>query len=225
MIIVTGTSRGIGRDIALNLSDQGLEVIGLSRSLVPSTFPQFAIDVANYDSIKEFVGNLKSEHKEISALINCAGIASMNLAVLTPSHVTRKIIETNLLGTIFCCQLFSPLLIRNGFGSIINFSTIAVSLNLEGESVYVASKAGVEAFTRVIAKELAGHNIRANCIAPGPIQTSLLSGVSEEQIDKIVQSQIIKKRFSKKDICDIVNLLLSENAKSLTGQVFNVGGI
>ena len=135
MIIVTGTSRGIGRDIALNLSDQGLEVIGLSRSLVPSTFPQFAIDVANYDSIKEFVGNLKSEHKEISALINCAGIASMNLAVLTPSHVTRKIIETNLLGTIFCCQLFSPLLIRNGFGSIINFSTIAVSVNLEGESV------------------------------------------------------------------------------------------
>ena len=105
-----------------------------------------------------------------------------------------------------------------------NFSTIAVSLGLKGESVYAASKAGVEGFTRSFAREMADFNINVNCIAPGPIDTSLLKGITTNQINKIVSQQIIPKQFSPDAICDLVELLLDDRSNSLSGQVLHVGG-
>ena len=86
-------------------------------------------------------------------------------------------------------------MIRNKNGCIINFSTIAVRLALKGESIYAASKAGVEAFSKVFAREMADFNIKVNCIAPGPIKTDLINGVSDSQINKIISQQIIPKQF------------------------------
>jgi NAD(P)-dependent dehydrogenase (short-subunit alcohol dehydrogenase family) len=110
----------------------------------------------------------------------------MNLALTTPASVAINIIQVNLLGTIYCCQNFAPLMLRNKTGSILNFSTIAVALGLKGESIYAASKAGVEGFTRSFAREMADFNVRVNCIAPGPIDTNLLKGITSTQIQKIV---------------------------------------
>ena len=149
----------------------------------------------------------------------------MNLAVTTPAKVTQQIINTNLLGTIYCCQLFTPLMMRNKKGTIINFSTIAVSLGLKGESVYVASKAGVEGFTRSFAREAADFSIRVNCIAPGPMDTSLLKGITNEQINKIVTQQIIPKQFKPNSVADIVEFLIENKSNSISGQVLHVGGI
>ena len=134
-------------------------------------------------------------------------------------------IKTNLLGTIFCSQIFAPLLIRNKGGRIINFSTIAVSIGLKGESVYVASKAGVEAFSRVLSRELSSFNITVNCIAPGPVKTNLLNGISDEQIKKIIKYQIIEKEMKTIDIVKMVKILLDEDSSNITGQVLHVGGV
>ena len=90
---------------------------------------------------------------------------------------------------------------------------------------YIATKAGVEGFSRSFAREMADFNIRVNCVAPGPINTDLLQGVTRKQILNIVQQQVIPKQFEKTDVCDIVELLLSDKAKSLSGQVLNVGGV
>jgi 3-oxoacyl-[acyl-carrier protein] reductase len=84
----------------------------------------------------------------------------MNLAVTTPPAIALNIIQVNLLGTIYCCQNFAPIMLRNKAGSIINFSTIAVTLGLKGESIYAASKAGIEGFTRSFAREMADFNLR-----------------------------------------------------------------
>jgi 3-oxoacyl-[acyl-carrier protein] reductase len=157
-------------------------------------------------------------------VINAAGIASMNLAVTTPPSMTQKLIQTNLVGTIHCCQLFAPLMIRRKAGSIINFSTIAVALGLKGESIYAASKAGVEGFSRAFAREMADFDIRVNCVAPGPIKTDLLKGVSDEQIEAIVSQQIMPKIFQPGDVCDLCEFLLSPQSKSVSGQVLHVGG-
>lgn len=225
MIVVSGASRGIGRAIAERLHRQGHSVLGLSRTLKPAAFKTSLVDVSSEDSVKELARSLRSQGESVEALINAAGVASMNLAMMAPPKSVRGLVETNLLGTMFLSQALSPLLVRFGGGNIINFSTIAVSLGLEGESAYVASKAGVEGYSRSLARELSGHAIRVNCVAPGPIPTDLLRGVSAKQVEHVVRRQLIKRQFSVDDVCDVVDLILDPRAQSLTGHVFHIGGV
>ena len=225
MIIVTGGSSGLGKAITEDLRERGEEVATLSRSENPEGKNHISCDITNYQSLKEAYFQLSNCGCKISALVNCAGIASMNLAITTPPSVTEKVISTNLIGTIFANQVFAPLLIKNKGGRIINFSTIAVHIGLKGESVYVASKAGIEGFSRVFAKELAPFKITVNCIAPGPIKTNLLKGVSDVQIKKIVDHQTINHIMQPSAITEMVNLLLREESRNITGEVINVGGV
>ena len=224
MIIVTGASRGLGRSVAERLISSGREVLSLSRTSEGAPGDSVTCDVSDYEAVKTVAQILRKEKREIEGLVNAAGIASMNLAVTTPPSMTQKLIQTNLAGTIHCCQLFAPLMIRKKAGSIINFSTIAVTLGLKGESIYAASKAGVEGFSRAFAREMADFDIRVNCIAPGPIKTDLLKGVSDEQIDAIVAQQILPKLFLPDDIADLCEFLLGPQSQSLSGQVLKVGG-
>ena len=224
MIIVTGASRGLGRAVAERLISSGREVLSLSRTSEGAPGDSVACDVSDYEAVKAVAQSLRKEKREIEGLVNAAGIASMNLAVTTPPSMTQKLIQTNLAGTIHCCQLFAPLMIRKKAGSIINFSTIAVTLGLKGESIYAASKAGVEGFSRAFAREMADFDIRVNCIAPGPIKTDLIKGVSDEQIDAIVAQQILPKLFLPDDVADLCEFLLGPQSQSLSGQVLKVGG-
>ena len=224
MIIVTGASRGLGRAVAERLISLGREVLSLSRTSEGAPGDSVTCDVSDYEAVKAVAQSLRKEKREIEGLVNAAGIASMNLAVTTPPSMTQKLIQTNLAGTIHCCQLFAPLMIRKKAGSMINFSTIAVTLGLKGESIYAASKAGVEGFSRAFAREMADFDIRVNCVAPGPIKTDLLKGVSDEQIDAIVAQQILPKLFLPDDIADLCEFLLGPQSQSLSGQVLKVGG-
>lgn len=224
MIIVTGASKGLGRAICERLIENKIDVFGAARNVEDVPFASMSCDVSSYDSVKAVVQKLKKDGVKVHGLVNAAGIASMNLAVTTPPNVAQKIINTNLLGTIYCCQLFAPLMLRNKQGSIINFSTIAVALGLKGESIYAASKAGVEGFTRSFAREMADFNVKVNCIAPGPIDTSLLKGITSEQINKIVSQQIIPKQYKPDSVADLVELLIDSRSDSLSGQVLHVGG-
>lgn len=225
MIIVTGASKGLGRAICERLSSSGIEIFGLARSITDVPFESMKCDVSSYEEVARIAQLLKRNGKKISGLINAAGIASMNLAVTTPPSVAERIIKTNLLGTIYCCQLFSPLIFRHKCGTIINFSTIAVALGLKGETIYAASKAGVEAFSRAFAREMADFNVNVNCIAPGPIDTDLLKNVPSSIVSKLVSQQIFQKKFATGDVCDIVEMLLDPKSKALSGQVLYVGGI
>lgn len=225
MIIVTGASRGLGKAIVERLSKRGEDVIGLTRSGEKSDKNNIQCDVSQYLSVKNAAKKVKQMKKPLNAFINVAGVASMNMAVTTDEITVQKQIQTNLVGTIYCCQLFAPLMVRQKKGSFINFSTLAVVLALKGESIYAASKAGVEVFSRTFAKEMSDFNIRVNCIAPGPIRTDLLKGITDSQIQKITSQQIIPKQFQKSDVCDLVELLLDEKASSLSGQVLNLGGV
>lgn len=225
MIIVTGASRGLGQAITERLIERGEEVIGLARNTNGLKINAIECDVSDYASVKNASKEIKRMKKPVKSFINAAGVASMNMAVTTDESTVQKLIQTNLVGTIYCCQLFAPIMLRQKQGSFINFSTIAVALALKGESVYAASKAGVESFSRTFAREMADFNVRVNCIAPGPIRTDLLRGITDTQIEKITSQQVIQKQFQKSDVCDLVELLLDEKASSLSGQVLNVGGV
>ena len=225
MIIVTGASRGLGQAITQRLIERGEEVIGLARNTSDLKINAIECDVSDYASVKNASKEVKRMKKPLKAFINAAGVASMNMAVTTDESTVQNLIQTNLVGTIYCCQLFAPIMLRQKQGNFINFSTIAVALALKGESVYVASKAGVESFSRTFAREMADFNVRVNCIAPGPIRTDLLRGITDTQIEKITSQQVIQKQFQKSDVCDLVELLLDEKAASLSGQVLNLGGV
>jgi len=225
VIIVTGASRGLGQAITERLVERGEEVIGLARKTSGLKINAIECDVSDYASVKKASKEVKRMKKPVEAFINAAGVASMNMAVTTDESTVQKLIQTNLVGTIYCCQLFAPIMLRQKQGSFINFSTIAVALALKGESIYAASKAGVESFSRTFAREMADFNVRVNCIAPGPIRTDLLRGITDAQIEKITSQQVIQKQFQKSDVCDLVELLLDEKATSLSGQVLNVGGV
>lgn len=225
MIIVTGASRGLGRDISERLHTKGVEILGVSRKGGDLPFKSVQCDVSSISDVRKLVQYVKKTGKTVEGLINAAGISSMNLALTTPLETSKKIIEINLLGSIYCSQALGLLLVRNGSGNIINFSTIAVPLAIPGEAVYVASKAGIEGFTRTFAREMSGFNVRVNCIAPGPIATDILRGVSESQIKTIIDRQIIRREFSPSDVSDLVEILIGDKAGSLSGQILNVGGV
>lgn len=223
--IVTGGKSGLGLSIVNTLRQKDLHVLTISRRIDNSDPFHIQADATDYGSLKAAYRLIKKEYPYCKGLINCAGIASMNLALTTPFEITRQVIELNLIGTIYSCQVFSPLLIKKPNSRIINFSTIAVPLSLEGESIYVASKAGVEAFSKVLAKELSPFKTTVNVISPGPVKTNLLKGLSKEQIHNIVQRQIFKNELKSADIDDCILMLTSSLSNNLTGHVFNVGGV
>ncbi len=226
MIIVTGGTSGIGHEITSSLRKRGEKVITISRRKNDLDKDHISCDLTDYGSLRKSYKLISSMNEKVYALINCAGIASMNLALTTPPEITKNIINTNLIGTIFANQVFTPLILKSKTGGrIINFSTIAVSIGLKGESIYCASKAGVETFSRVYANELSAFGITVNCIAPGPIRTALLKGVKDSQIKSIVERQIIKKEMKINNVFEIVALLLHENSSNLTGEVLHIGGV
>lgn len=223
-IIVTGASRGIGLHCAQQLHAEGYRVVGIARRF--ATKPDFEVrtaDVSDHSSLTTVLQDLRRD-RSVYALINAAGIASMNLLLTTPLETINRIVATNLLGTIYASQLVSHALVRRGSGRIINFSSIAVAIGLQGESVYVASKAGVEGFTRSFAREMAPHGVTVNAIAPGPIDTDLIANVPPEKLQTIVGRQVIPRKARVEDVYKIAHMLLSPDSELLSGQVFHVGG-
>ncbi|GMG82160.1 SDR family oxidoreductase [Paralimibaculum aggregatum] len=223
MIVVSGASRGLGAAIRAGLIADGEEVVGLARSADPAA-DILACDVSDHGAVKAAMRAIKARKRPVTALVNAAGIASMNLVLTTPEAVMRRVVETNLLGTMFLNQQVAPLLIRAGGGSIVNFSTIAVTLGLRGEAAYVASKAGVEGFSRAFAREVADFGVRVNCIAPGPIRTDLLKGITDAQIAAITEQQVIRRAHEPEEVVDLVRTLLAPGSRAITGQVIHVGG-
>lgn len=222
-VLITGASRGIGRYLYEQLSTE-YEVIGLART-VPAGIqePFIQADVSDSSELQE--GIRKLNVKRLYGLINCAGIASMNLFLTTPLETVRRVMEVNTVGTMNACRLLLPAIVRNRSGRIINFSSIAVNIGLEGEAVYAASKAAVETFSRILAKEVATYGITVNVVSPNPVDTELLNGVAEEQIQALVRNhQAIQRKGELADILNVVRFYLDERSSMVTGQALVLGG-
>jgi 3-oxoacyl-[acyl-carrier protein] reductase len=222
MFIVTGASGGLGSVICERLTKK-YEILGIvNKSNNKFNFKTARCDVTNMKNIDNLVSELRTKNVQIDGLINAAGVASMNLALMTPDVIVKKIFEVNVFGTINMCQKILPLMILNKKGKVINFSTIATKLNIEGEAIYASSKAAVEKYSQILAKEVSGFNITVNTISPGPIKTNLIKGVSENKIMEIIKKQNIKLMYSTDDICDFVELLIDDKSNKLTGQNLGV---
>ena len=227
-IVITGTRKGIGKEMADHYLAEGWQVVGCSRgegSIEHDHYQHFALDVSDEDAVIAMARTIKASHGKVDALLNNAGIASMNHALLTPASTVNRILQTNVVGTFLFCREMSKLMRRTNNGRIINFTTVAHPLNLEGEAIYAASKAAVESLTRILARELAELKITVNAIGPTPIETDLIRGVPQEKMDALLARQALSRMGEVRDVINAVDFYLREESDFITGQVLYLGGI
>jgi len=228
IMLITGTSRGIGKYLASYYTDLGNRVIGCSRQPVEYEHPYYShyiLDITDENSVKKMFGKIVSTLGRLDILINNAGIASMNHVLLTPLSTVRKIFETNFLGTFLLCREAAKLMHKSRSGRIVNFTSVAVPLDLEGESVYAASKSAVMTFTRILARELAPAKITVNAVGPTPVMTDLIRSVPKEKLDELVKRQAIHRYGEFDDISNVVDFFIMPESDFITGQVIYLGGI
>jgi 3-oxoacyl-[acyl-carrier protein] reductase len=185
--LITGTTAGLGLSLATRLLADGWTVHGFARgeqSISHERFKGHAVDVTDESAVRAAVA-VVAEAGRIDLLVNNAGAASMNALLLTPGETAERLMRVNYLGTFHCLQAVGKVMVRQRAGRIVNLTTVAVPLSLEGEAAYVASKAAVEALTKVAAKELAHSGIIVSAVGFGPIDTELTKGVPKFALSKI----------------------------------------
>lgn len=227
-VVITGTRKGIGKALAEHYLNAGWQVAGCSRgesSIEHEAYTHFALDVSDEDAVIKMARALKKQFGKVDALLNNAGIASMNHALLTPASTVNRILQTNVVGTFLFCREMAKLMRSTKAGRIVNFTTVAHPLNLEGEAIYAASKAAVESLTRILARELAELKITVNAVGPTPIETDLIRGVPSDKMEALLARQAIQRMGDVNDVINAVEFFVRPESDFITGQVLYLGGV
>ena len=228
VMLITGTRKGIGLSLVKHFTEQGFYVVGCSRK--PSDFSSdryehHTLDVRDESSVQRLMGHIRSELGSLRVLINNAGIAAMNHALLTPLSMVRDILETNVAATFVMCREAAKLLRLTSDARIVNLTSVAAPLNLEGEAIYAASKAAVETLTRVLSKELAPLGITCNAVGPTPVKTDLIRNVPADKIARLLGQQAIPRHGEPEDVANVIDFFVKPQSDFVTGQVIYLGGV
>ena len=235
--LVTGASRGLGKAIALKLSSLGSKVAVNYRereveanSVVEAIVSQggeaisIKANVSDGEAVRAMVQQVTDKWSKIDILVNNAGINRDTLLLRMPDKVWDEVINTNLRGAYLCTKFVLRSMVRQHWGRIINIASVAGIVGNAGQSNYAASKGGLIAFTKSIAREIGSRNITVNAVAPGFITTEMTDKLPQERKEAIL-GMIPLERFGKAgDIAELVAFLASERASYITGQVISIDG-
>lgn len=227
-VLVTGASRGIGAALAHRFLERGDVVFGCGRSdaeVAHDRYTHYLTDVADEASVARMCDDIRRRAGGLDVLINNAGVARMNALALTPPADARQVVETNVLGVFHLTHQGIRLLRRSTCARIVNLTTVAVPLRLEGEAIYAASKAAVESLTRITAREVGAMGITCNAVGPTPIRTDLIAKVPAAKLDALIARQAIPDWATVDDVYNVVEFFLRPESRMITGQVVYLGGI
>ena len=235
--LITGGSRGIGRDISRELALRGAYVLvnyASNREAAEETLGEVekaggrgravGFDVSDFAEVQRIVGELSEEFDGIQILVNNAGIRKDGLLVRMSEDDWDRVVDINLKGAFNCTKAVSGGMFSNRYGRIINITSTAGEVGNPGQANYSASKAAVIGFTKSAAREFGGGGITVNAISPGFVETDIISDINEEMRKKYMEAVPLGRFGTVEDISSVVCFLVSESASYITGEVIKVNG-
>lgn len=237
VVLVTGGSRGIGKEVAKVYADNGYDVVinyvsdktdveGIRKEFEEKGVRCLLVkcDVSKAEDVQSMVEEVIEKFGKIDVLVNNAGITRDCLLMRMSEEDFDKVIEINLKGTYLVTKAVTKYMMKKRQGSIINLASVVGVVGNAGQANYSASKAGIIGFTKSVAKELASRNIRANAVAPGFIATDM-TNVLKDEVKEHINSQIPLKRMgTAKEVAEVIYFLGSDKSSYITGQVINIDG-
>lgn len=228
VMLITGTRTGIGRHLAEYYSQRGFAVVGCSRQSPEASLDNYehiCCDVGDEAEVVRLFRQVQQRYGRLDALLNNAGIASMNHSLLTPLATVERVFRTNVFGTFLFCREAAKLMQPRRTGRLVNFATVATPLQLEGEAAYASSKAAVVSLTQIMARELGSLGITVNAVGPTPIPTDLIRGVPQEKLDALLDRQAVRRMGEMRDVTNVIDFFLSPGSDFITGQTVFLGGV
>ncbi len=235
--LITGASRGIGKQIAITLAKEGYDIamncraeneeVLLAKKEIEKNNVQCLClpgDVSKFEECENMVKTVIEKFGKIDILINNAGITNDMLLLRMKEEDFRKVIDVNLIGTYNMTKNVSQYMMKARTGRIINLASVVGISGNAGQSNYAASKAGIIGFTKSIAKELASRNILVNAVAPGFIQTDMTNVLKDDVKENILNNIPLKRAGTPQDVANVVKFLCSEDSSYITGQIINIDG-
>jgi 3-oxoacyl-[acyl-carrier protein] reductase len=234
--LITGGARGIGQAIAMAFAAEGADIVvaDVNMEIAQKTASEIEalgrkalaleMDVTNYEKVEEGINKILDKFGKVDILVNNAGITKDNLLLRMSQMEWDAVINVNLKGTFNCIRAVSRQMVKQRSGRIISIASIIGLMGNPGQANYAASKAGIIALTKTVAKELASRNINANAVAPGFIQTEMTAKLPEELKKKMLEAIPLGKLGTPQDIAKVCLFLASEESSYITGQVITVDG-
>ena len=234
--LVTGASRGIGRAIALKLGQQGFTVVGTATTEVGAEnisafFKEqgiagigMSLNVTDLDSINTVVSAVKEQYGAPVVLVNNAGITKDNILMRMKDEEWTDVVDTNLSSIYRLSKACVRGMTKGRWGRIINISSVVGSMGNAGQSNYAAAKAGMEGFSRALAKELGSRNVTVNCVAPGFIESDMTAALDQDMVDGWKKAIPLKRGGQPSEVADACVFLGSDMSSYISGQTLNVCG-
>lgn len=235
--LITGASRGIGKQVAITLAKEGYDIIinyrsenddlvNLKNEIEKNNVKCLAIkgDVSSFEDCEKIVKEAIKEFGKIDVLVNNAGITNDMLLLRMKEADFRKVIDVNLVGTFNMTKNVVQYMMKAKSGRIINLASVVGISGNAGQANYAASKAGIIGFTKSLAKELASRNILVNAVAPGFIETDMTNVLKDEVKEQIANTIPLKRQGTPEEVANVIKFLASNDSSYITGQVINIDG-